>query len=133
MIDINNYINKVLVFYYPEKAGYWNSITKCCITEKPIELGKYYLDFTSKVDYPEQFSTAGIPLFNYGNQTNIEQPVVIAQYAIGLSSLLAEDNFNNPQLEKKFLNVSNWFVNNKEKVKKWNWLVYQNSSSTFWA
>ena len=60
MIDLNNYINKVLVFYYPEKAGYWNSITKCWTTEKPIELGKYYLDFSSKADYPEKFSEDGM-------------------------------------------------------------------------
>lgn len=112
--DLNNYLNKILVFYYPDKAGYWNSITRCCITQRPVELGNYYLDFSSKAFYPEQFSENGIPLFNYKNYHKVEQPVVIAQYALGLSSLLSKDNFNNPEFEKKFINTANWFAKNKQ-------------------
>lgn len=117
MIDLKNYLNKILVFYYPERAGYWNSITKCNVIRKPIELGNYYLDFSSKALYPDQFSQDGIPLFTYGKESNIEQPVVIAQYALGLISLLAKDNFDNKELEQKFINVANWFVKNKEQTK----------------
>lgn len=117
MIDFKTYINKVLVFYYPEKAGYWNSITKCSIVDKPEELGQYYLDFSTKANYPGKFSDDGIPLFTYLNQPNLEQPVVIAQYALGLSSLLAESNFYDKELENKFINVANWFVKNNEQIK----------------
>ena len=53
--DLINYINKVLVFYSPKRAVYWNSITKCNIKIKPDSLGKYYLDFSTKVDYPGKF------------------------------------------------------------------------------
>jgi hypothetical protein len=117
MIDLNNYINKVLVFYNPEKAGYWNSITKCCIKDRPLELGEYYLDFSSKAAYPNKFSADGIPLFTYGSYLDVEQPVVIAQYALGLGSLLAKDNFDNKELGNKFINAANWFVQNKEQFK----------------
>ena len=117
LTDIQTYLNKILVFYYPEKAGYWNSLTKCCITERPDELAGYYLDFSTKAFYPYQFSDDGIPLFTHGKESKIEQPVVIAQYALGLSSLLAKDNFDNKELEKKFINIANWFVKNREQVK----------------
>jgi len=118
MINLYNYINKILVFYLPDKAEYWNSITKCCIIEKPLEVGNYYLDFSSKAFYPQQFSSDGIPLFNYKTYLNTEQPVVIAQYALGLLSLLAKENFNHPGLEKKYLNVADWFVKNKQPFKE---------------
>lgn len=115
--DIITYLNKILVFYYPEKAEYWNSITRCCISEKPLQLGKYYLDFSSKVNYPGKFSNTGIPLFSYGSFMDVEQPVVIAQYALGISSILTSENCTNPTFEKKFLNLADWFINNKEPFK----------------
>jgi hypothetical protein len=114
MIDFKTYINKVLVFYYPEKAGYWNSITKCSIVEKPLELGNYYLDFSSKANYPGNFNKQGIPLYSYRTQASLEQPIVIAQYALGLFSVLQRRSFCDDQLKAEFLNVADWFVKNGE-------------------
>ena len=88
-----NYLNKIFVFYFPGKAGYWNSITPCCITEKPQQLGRYYLDFSSKADYPDNFSAAGIPQYSFRGQPYIEHPIPIAQYALGLYELLNRKNF----------------------------------------
>ncbi len=121
MINLNwkflkNYLNKILVFYLPHKAGYWNSITPCTTTDKPIELGKYYLDFSSKANYPEKFSANGIPLYEYPGKLWLEQPVVIAQYALGLYEILDNKKFNDEKLLYKFINTANWFISNKVNI-----------------
>jgi len=88
--ELKTYFNKISIFVNPQKVKYWNSITKCSIREKPINLSNYYLDFSSKIDYPGYFSEKGIPLFNHKGQPHIEQPIVIAQYGLGLSTVITK-------------------------------------------
>ena len=114
--DIKYYWNKILVFYKPEKANYWNSLTKCNISQGNISLDKYYLDFSSKVNYPDNINSEGIPLFSYLEQPEIEHPIVIAQYGLGIFSLLEKKNQDTLLLDK-FLNIADWFVNNKKHYK----------------
>ncbi|MCJ7691304.1 MAG: D-glucuronyl C5-epimerase family protein [Clostridiaceae bacterium] len=121
-----NYLNKILIFNFPFKAGYWNTITHCSISEKPKILGKYYLDFSSKADYPGEFSEKGIPLFSYTGLPLIEQPIVIAQYALGLYEMLENKDFMDEELRNKFLLTANWFETNQVNVKGGKgWYIYK--------
>jgi heparosan-N-sulfate-glucuronate 5-epimerase len=123
--DFKNYLNKIFVFYFPGKAGYWNSITPSCITEKPRHLGRYYLDFSSKADYPDNFSAAGIPQYSFRGQPYIEHPIPIAQYALGLYELLNRKENSDEMLQNKFLRIAAWFVDNKIDLKEGiSWYIY---------
>lgn len=95
-------LNKSIVFFYPQKADYWNTITPCNIASKPCKLNKYYLNFESKAKYPDRFDANKIPLYWYRNDY-IYHPIVIAQYALGLF----EAGKNND-----FLLQADWFVKN---------------------
>ena len=101
--DLQNYLNKILIFYFPEKAGYWNSITRCTINEKPQNLGRYYLDFSSKVAYPGSFSSQCIPLYSFQGKNSIEHPTIIAQYAFGIYESLFAKNYLDDDLKAKYL------------------------------
>lgn len=114
---IKNYLNKILTFYLPNKAGYWNTITPCNVSSKPKELSRYYLDFSSKVNYPGKFSDNGIPLFFYAGKADIQHPTVIAQYAFGLFEKLFISKFSNKELKNKFLIQAEWFYKNQVDVK----------------
>lgn len=128
--DIKNYLNKIFVFYFPDKAGYWNSITPCCIYEKPTLLGRYYLDFSSKANYPEKFSSEGIPLYSHRGQQYIEHPIVIAQYGLGLYELLCQNSFHNEGLKDEFLNIASWFETNRISINNGSgWYIYIKISS----
>ncbi|MFO7525180.1 MAG: D-glucuronyl C5-epimerase family protein [Ignavibacteriaceae bacterium] len=70
------------------------------------------MDFSSKADYPGEFSEEGIPLFKYPDQLPTEQPVVIAQYALGIYELLIRTDFKDEKLKFKFLNTVDWFKKN---------------------
>ncbi|MBS4033792.1 MAG: hypothetical protein KGZ85_04955 [Ignavibacterium sp.] len=107
-----NYLNKILVFYLPGKAGYWNSITHCAISEKPIKLGKYYLDFASKAQYNGKISEDNIPLTSYRGQDFIQHPTIIAQYALGLFELLSKNDFQHQDTKKRFIELAKWFDKN---------------------
>jgi heparosan-N-sulfate-glucuronate 5-epimerase len=123
--DLKGYLNKIFVFYFPNKAEYWNSITPCCIFEKPARLGRYYLDFSSKANYPGAFSDYGIPLYSFRGQPNIEHPIPIAQYALGMYELLYRKNFTDEKLKNRFLAVVQWFEKNKVDVKNGkSWYIY---------
>ncbi|OGU30460.1 MAG: hypothetical protein A2057_06590 [Ignavibacteria bacterium GWA2_35_9] len=111
--NFENYLNKLLTFYSPEKAKYWNSLTRCCISEKPQKLGRYYLDFRSKIDYPAKFSPKGIPLFSRFNKPDIEHPIVIAQYAFGLYEHFYLTKFQDDEFKIKFLRMADWFIKNR--------------------
>lgn len=115
--DIKTYINKALIFYSPDKAAYWNSITRCSISDKPSKLDRYYLDFSSKANYPGLFSKEGIPLYSYRGLPHIEHPIVIAQYALGLYEILFSSNFKDKILITKFLKIAQWFEMNNVCVK----------------
>lgn len=112
--ELKTYFNKISIFINPQKVEYWNSITKCSIREKPINLSNYYLDFSSKIDYPGNFSENGIPLFSYKGQPPVEQPIVIAQYGLGLSSVIFNEGSKKNEMIEKFLNIADWFCDNKE-------------------
>jgi heparosan-N-sulfate-glucuronate 5-epimerase len=123
--DWKNYLNKMYVFYFPSKAGYWNSITPCCVSEKPRHLGRYYLDFNSKADYPDSFSIKGIPLYSFRGQPYIEHPIPIAQYALGLYELIHEKEISDEVLQNKFLRIAMWFDENKINIKEGkSWYIY---------
>jgi hypothetical protein len=123
--DIKNYFNKIVVFYFPAKAGYWNSITKCTLKEKPVKLGRYYLDFSTKINYPGSFSKDGIPLYSYPKESPIEHPIVIAQYAFGLYEKLFKNDFSELQLKDKFLMTAEWFDKNKVEVNNgFGWYIH---------
>ncbi|HQI41314.1 MAG: hypothetical protein B6D44_02240 [Ignavibacteriales bacterium UTCHB2] len=114
---IKNYFNKIFVFFFPERAVYWNSITPCSIQNKPTELGRYYLDFSKKLKYTGPFNDSGIPLYSYKGRELIEHPTVISQYAFGVYEELLKSNFLNKDLYKKFFVLADWFVENAAVVK----------------
>lgn len=115
--DIKHFLNKILVFYNPDKATYWHKITKCCVTKKPERLERYYLDFASKADYPNDFDGKGVPLYQYPNESRIYQPIVIGQYALGLYERLFQSNFNDSKYRSEFLKQADWFVSNAVPIK----------------
>jgi len=119
-----NYFNKVKTFYSPDSAGYWNSLTKCCISKKPVQLDRYYLDFSSKYYYPGPFSSENIPLYSFKGQRLVEHPIVIAQYALGVFENLYSGSFNDDNIKTKFLKVADWFAKNKVNVcNGYGWLI----------
>lgn len=123
-MDLKNYLNKILVFYFPERAGYWNSLTPNTISQTPTTLGRYYLDFISKIEYPGKFNKDGIPLFTFRSHPLIEHPTVISQYAFGLFEKLYRENYSNNNLQIKFLKLSDWFDKNKvEKNGSYCWYI----------
>ncbi len=117
IIKIKHYWNTVLTFYNPEKANYWNSITRCNFSQKKISLHKYYLDFSSKINYPNTINSDGIPILSHQDNMEIEHPLIIAQYGLGIFSLLEKRKFQDTLLLNKFIKVSDWFVDNKKQYK----------------
>lgn len=102
---------KVLIHFNPKFSNYWDTITPCNIGEKPNSLGKYYLNFSSKVPYPYRLDSEGIPLFLL-NDNWIYHPTVICQYAIGLYEHIISSSNDRENLTKKFLKQSDWLVKN---------------------
>lgn len=115
--ELKNYYNKILVFYSPKKAGYWNSLTPCSIFEKPEKLGRYYLDFSSKIFYPGVLSNDGIPLYSFQGRESIIHPTVVTQYAFGVYENLFLKNFKDDDLKNKFLRMADWLYHNSTDVK----------------
>uniref|UniRef100_A0A832DM16 D-glucuronyl C5-epimerase C-terminal domain-containing protein n=1 Tax=Ignavibacterium album TaxID=591197 RepID=A0A832DM16_9BACT len=107
-----HFINKALVFINPEKASYWHTITRCTINSKPDRLGRYYLNFESKLYYPEKMDADGIPLWKTDNEPYFHHPIVICQYALGIYEHLYQKNFSDIELKEKFLTQANWLKNN---------------------
>lgn len=116
-VAIKNYWNKIVVFHDPEKANYWNSLTRCNISKEKISLGQYYLDFSTKVNYPNKTNSGAIPLINTSRQHSLEHPLIITQYGLGIFSQLEKNNFQDELLRDKFLLVADWLVKNKKKYK----------------
>lgn len=102
---------KTLIHFYPKFSNYWDSSTHCNLTERPSTLGKYYLDFSSKVPYPYKIDSNGVPLFFFQNKY-IYHPTVICQYAIGLFEHITSTSNGRESLTKDFLNQTNWLANN---------------------
>jgi hypothetical protein len=123
--DLLTYLNKIKTFYLPDKASYWNTITPCSIIEKPESLSNYYLDFSSKANYPNKFTNDGIPLYSFKGQSFIEHPIVIAQYALGIYELLIKNKFEDELEKNKFIYLANWFENNSVTLKHGKgWLIH---------
>ena len=101
------FLNKILIFYLPVKADYWNSISRCNIKSKPSEVGDYYLDFLSKAFYPDEFDINNVPLYKYKGNL-IYHPIVISQYALGLFEQIKSDK----KSIDKFVIQADWLVNN---------------------
>lgn len=115
----NEILSSLSIYYKKDSGNYFDSITHCHINEVPHQLGKYYLDFSSKAYYSGNFDEDGIPLYQ-----DYYHPIVISQYAFGLYELIFKNNFSDVNLIKKFLKQADWLVNNSVKVNgKITWLV----------
>jgi len=107
-------LNKGLVFFNPRAANYWHSVTPCNVFNKPNKPGMYYLDFSSKADYAQQFDSKGIPMFKYADEIPLTyHATVICQYALGLYDCLYKTDFKDDEIRKKFITQSDWLVENK--------------------
>lgn len=115
--NIYEQLNKVLMFYFPSLATYWDSITLCQVENKVTNFGRYYLNFESKYYYPGNFSSNGIPIYKLNSNKEIYQPTVICQYALGIFELLNKKNFEDKKLNEQFINQANWLLNNQINLK----------------
>lgn len=112
-----------MVFIKPDKASYWHTITRCTILNKPDKLGRYYLNFESKLNYPERFDNNGIPLWKTNDEPYFHHPIVICQYALGVFEHLYQKNFSDEELKIKFLKQADWLKDNYSRIhcgKIWN-------------
>jgi heparosan-N-sulfate-glucuronate 5-epimerase len=116
--DFKNFFNKALVFFNPESANYWHTITNCQISSRPEKLGQYYLDFSSKVDYPGNFDLNGIPLYSHMGQPHFYHPIVICQYAFGLFEEFYRSEMKINFYRDKFLKQAEWLVENSIEWRK---------------
>jgi heparosan-N-sulfate-glucuronate 5-epimerase len=106
----SHFINKILVFYKPDIATYWHTITPCTIKNKPLELDRYYLDFSSKFNFPGIIDDAGIPIYEFPNKRRIYHPIVICQYALGIFEKLYLSGYKEGKLKQKFMIQADWLL-----------------------
>jgi len=114
-MDLKKYksnFNKVLIFYKPNSADYWNSITKCSVNSKPNKLGRYYLNFSSKSEYTGKLDANGIPIYKHRNFDPFYHPIVVSQYAFGLFEKFYFSDYKNEHYRHKFLLQVDWLVKN---------------------
>ena len=118
------FFNKVAVFINSNSANYWNTITVCNIKSKPVKLGDYYLDFSSKSEYNGKLDENEIPLYRLGSGDYFYHPIVICQYALGLFQKLLDRQNNSEIYKKRFLRQADWLIENiEEKDGMLGWLV----------
>jgi hypothetical protein len=115
MNKLSLYWNKLKVFIRPDSASYWHTITRCAIDKKPDKLDRYYLNFETKLFYPEKFMNE-VPLWRNFNEPYFFHPIVIAQYALGIYEHYYQSNFSNEELKNKFLKQVEWFKNNYSEI-----------------
>lgn len=113
-MQLKHFLNKVQVFFNPEKATYWHTITRNTLSSKPDLLGRYYLDFSSKLNYPEQFDNKGIPKYKTPEEPYFYHPIVICQYALGIFEHLQAGGYKDENLKNKYLDQVKWLVNNAQ-------------------
>lgn len=109
---LSHYINKIIVFFKPAKATYWHTITENtldCVPQKP---GRYYLNFQSKLNYPEKFDENSIPIWRNKNEEYFHHPIVICQYALGVFEHLYQKNYQDDSLRSSFISLADWLKNN---------------------
>ena len=110
---IQDFWNKTRVFFNPNSANYWHKITPCYIREKPNEINRYYLDFSSKINYAQNFDENRVPLFKYLDEIpETYHPIAISQYALGLYDILVQSDFKDDEIKNKFMIQANWLKNN---------------------
>lgn len=112
MVRYNHFFNKLIVFINPDKATYWHTITRNTLKSKPVKLGRYYLDMSSKLDYPDKIDENGIPLYTISGLPYFHHPIVICQYALGVFEHLYQSNFTDENLKITFLKQADWLINN---------------------
>lgn len=100
--------NKAIVFLKPSSASYWHTITRNTLTTKPLTLGRYYLNFESKLDYPEPFDDNNIPLYKLADIDYFHHPIVVCQYALGIFEHFFQSNFKDNRLERLFFKQVDW-------------------------
>ncbi len=124
-MELSLFFNKVKVFLNPDEASYWHTITRCALTSKPNSLGRYYLNFESKLNYPEKMDENGIPLWRTSNEPYFYHPIVIAQYALGIYEHLYQSDFKDYRLKEKFFNQVKWLKENFTEIECGKvWLIY---------
>lgn len=116
-----NQLYKILIHFYPRFSNYWDTITECSIFQRPKILGKYYLNFSSKIYYPDNFDESNIPIYHLNNQS-MYHPTVICQYALGLYEHFLNSNKDKEKFKKYFLSQANWLIDN----------YYQIDDSAIW-
>ena len=110
---LSDLFNKASVFYSPKSANYWHTITPCGITRRPGDIGRYYLDFSTKINYAQNKDENGIPLFEYLNEIpETYHPIAICQYALGLYDVYIAKACNDEDIKDRFLAQSDWLLNN---------------------
>lgn len=124
-MNLNLYWNKLKVFLNPDTASYWHTITRCAIESKPEKVERYYLNFETKLNYPEKMDEQGIPMWSTNNEPYFYHPIVIAQYALGIYEHYLQSGFNNDELKEKFLTQVNWIKNNYTEIECGKvWYIY---------
>ena len=80
-------------------------------------LTSYYLDYSSKADYPGPFDEKGVPMLNYYGDIGVQyNPDAIAQYALGHYERYVRHN--SEESKKIFLKQADWYVNNLREREK---------------
>jgi heparosan-N-sulfate-glucuronate 5-epimerase len=124
MINPFHYLNKLFVFFNPDKASYWHTITRNVLDVKPKELGRYYLDFETKLHYPDKIDDKGVPMYKLPGKDYFYHPIVICQYALGIFEHLYRSGYKDEKLKSMFFQQVEWLEGNyieKEVGKVWLW------------
>ena len=112
-----NSIRKILIYYFPGVATYWDLPTPCRINHKVYGLGKYYLDFKKKYFYPGTISEKGIPLYKFNGETkDCFHPTVICNYAMAIHSMMFMMEYTDKLLNEQFLIQADWLVENQQNL-----------------
>ena len=78
------------------------------------EIGRYYMTFRQKADYPGPFDDNGIPLLDYGGDIGRQHnPIAIAQY--GLANYNLVDESDDSTRRDRVMAVADWLVVNLQK------------------
>jgi hypothetical protein len=91
------------------KPDYWHPLFKANEYLDNKLQGKYYLDMSSKADYPGKLDENNVPLLVL-DQKNYHSPVTIAQYALGNYDKYQATGDN--RFLENFFCAANWFATN---------------------
>ncbi len=97
--------------------SFWH--TEPVFNEKndPDELKNYYMDYTSKTDFPGPFDDDGVPMLNYFGKIGVQyNPDAIGQYALGHFERYL--NTGDPAHRDIFFRQVDWFAGNLKEREK---------------